>query len=75
MNYLKNNIYGKTTMKTYQQQIGYYGDWLISKGLAKISVDEAKTHIQEYMDYLKMTVNRQILYIQHWRRYVKQQAH
>ena len=38
-------------MATYQGEISRYGDYLASQGLGKCGMDEAASHIQEYLDY------------------------
>lgn len=53
VNDMKEHIYSYQTMKTYQQQVGYYGDWLVKQGLKKISIEQSKDYIQEYIDHLK----------------------
>lgn len=45
INDMKEHIYSYQTMKTYQQQVGYFGDWLISHGYKRISLEENKDHI------------------------------
>lgn len=52
-NELKEHIYSYSTMKTYQQQVGYFGDWLIQGGHKKISLEESKDYIQQYIDHLE----------------------
>ena len=54
INHMRNKIYSYSTMKTYQQQIRYFGDWLNERGLSKITLEQAKDWIQDYMDYLTM---------------------
>ena len=51
-NDMDGHIYSYGTMRTYQQQVGYFGDWLIEQGLKRISIEESKVHIQEYIDHL-----------------------
>ena len=53
VNDMKEHIYSYQTMKTYQQQVGYYGDWLVKQGLKKITLEQSKDYIQEYIDHLK----------------------
>ncbi|MBO5163725.1 MAG: hypothetical protein J6B75_04690 [Ruminococcus sp.] len=53
INHSKDKIYSYTTMAVYQQQVGYFGDWLKSNGLNKITIEEASNYIQRYMDHLK----------------------
>jgi hypothetical protein len=38
-------------MRTYQNEINRYSDWLDSKGMGKCTMDEAASHVQEYLDY------------------------
>lgn len=52
VNDLQPHVYSYCTMNTYQQQLGYFGDWLIENGHKKISVEESKEYIQEYLDHL-----------------------
>lgn len=52
INEMKDHIYSYQTMKTYQQQVGYFGDWLVSEGHKKISLEESKEYIQEYINHL-----------------------
>lgn len=52
VNEMREHIYSYQTMKTYQQQVGYFGEYLISQGLKKITLEESKEHIQEYIDHL-----------------------
>ena len=53
VNEMQGHIYSYQTMKTYQQQVGYFGDYLIQNGLKKISIEESREYIQEYIDYLE----------------------
>lgn len=52
VNEMRDHIYSYQTMKTYQQQVGYFGEYLISQGLKKISIEESQEYIQEYINYL-----------------------
>lgn len=52
INHSRDKIYSYTTMKTYQQQIGYFATFLNDRGLGKITIDQAREHIQEYMVFL-----------------------
>ena len=52
VNDLKEHIYSYGTMATYQQQVSYFGDYLIKEGHKKISVEESRDYIQEYIDHL-----------------------
>lgn len=47
------HIYSFLTMKTYQQQVGYYGDFLIKNGHKNITLEESKQYIQSYLDFLQ----------------------
>lgn len=47
----KNQIYSYGTMRTYQNEVNRYSNWLDSKGLGKCTMDEAASHVQEYLDY------------------------
>ena len=40
--YMRDKIYSYQSMKTYQAQVGYFGDYLIAQGLKKISVEEVE---------------------------------
>ena len=52
INDMKNHIYSYGTMKTYQQQVGYFGDYLIKEGHKKIGLEESKDYIQEYINHM-----------------------
>ena len=52
VNDMKEHIYSYSCMKTYQQQVSYFGDYLIKEGHKKISVAESREYIQEYIDHL-----------------------
>lgn len=52
INDMKGHIYSYKTMETYQQQVGYFGDYLIREGHKKISLEESKDYIQDYIDHL-----------------------
>lgn len=52
VNEMKEHIYSYKTMKTYQQQTSYFGDFLLKQGLKKISIEESKEYIQDYVNYL-----------------------
>ena len=47
----KGQIYSYGTMRTYQNEVKRYGDWLESRGMHKCTMAEASSHIQEYLDY------------------------
>ena len=47
----KGQIYSFGTMRTYQNEVKRYADWLESKGMHKCTMAEASSHIQEYLDY------------------------
>lgn len=53
VNEMQGHIYSYQTMATYQQQVGYFGDWLIQNGHKKISIEESREYIQEYVDHLE----------------------
>lgn len=53
VNDMREHIYSYQTMKTYQQQVGYFGEWLVKEGHKKISLEQSKDYIQEYIDHLK----------------------
>lgn len=53
VNDMRDKIYSYSTMATYQQQAGYFGDYLIAQGYRKITVEESKDYIQEYIDHLQ----------------------
>lgn len=52
INEMKDHIYSYKTMETYQNQVGYFADYLIEHGHRKISLEESKDYIQEYIDHL-----------------------
>lgn len=53
VDYSKDYIYVSTTFDVYSRQVGYFADWLAEeKGLKKISIEESKQYIQEYVNYL-----------------------
>lgn len=47
----KGQIYSYNTMQTYQNEAKRYGDWLESRGMHKCSMNEAASHVQEYLDH------------------------
>lgn len=47
----KGKIYSYGTMRTYQNEVKRYADWLESQGMHKCTMVEAANHIQEYLDY------------------------
>lgn len=51
VDYTKDHIYSKCTMKTYQNEVKRFGDWLEARGLNKCTMEEAKSHVQEYLDH------------------------
>lgn len=51
IDHTKEHIYSKCTMKTYQNEVKRFGDWLEARGLNKCTMDEAKSHVQEYLDH------------------------
>ncbi len=53
VNDMQQHIYSYGTMTAYQQQTGYFGDWLIENGHKKISLEESREYIQEYIDHLE----------------------
>lgn len=53
INDMKDHIYSYGTMRTYQQQVGYFGDYLLQHGCKKISLEESRNYIQEYLDRLQ----------------------
>lgn len=40
-----------STMRTYQNEVKRYADWLESRGMHKCTMTEAASHLQEYFDY------------------------
>ena len=52
VNEMKDHIYSYKTMEAYQNQVGYFADYLIENGHKKISLEESKDYIQEYIDHL-----------------------
>ena len=53
VNYMRDKIYSYQSMKTYQAQVEYFGDYLIAQGHKKISVEDSKGYIQDYIDHLQ----------------------
>ena len=53
VNFSKDYIYSYQTMKNYQYEVDRFADYLAAQGLKKISLEEAREHIQEYLDYEK----------------------
>ena len=53
VNFSKDYIYSYQTMKNYQYEVDRFANYLAERGLKKISLEEAKEHIQEYLDYEK----------------------
>lgn len=51
MDLTKGQVYSYGTMRTYQNEVKRYGDWLESQGMHKCTMAEASSHIQEYLDY------------------------
>jgi integrase len=51
INYSKDKIYSYSTMSTYQKEVSRFGDWLISNGNKKITLEQAKSFIQPYVNY------------------------
>lgn len=47
----KGKIYSYGTMRTYRNEVKRYGDWLENRGMHKCSMDEAASHIQEYLNH------------------------
>lgn len=53
IDYTRDYIYSHNTMKNYQHIADQYADYLKSHDLNKITLEEAKGHVQEYLDYLR----------------------
>ena len=53
IDYTRDYIYSHNTMKNYQHIADQYADYLKSHDLNKITLEEAKDHVQEYLDYLR----------------------
>ncbi len=53
VNDMRDKIYSYSTMATYLQQVDYFGSYLVSNGHKRISIEESKNHIQEYIDHLQ----------------------
>lgn len=54
VNYLKDYIYVSSTFNIYSRHVGYFADWLAKEhGLKKITIEECKPYIQEYMNYME----------------------
>lgn len=51
VDYTKGHIYSYGTMRTYQNEIKRYADYLEAQGLRKCSMQEAALHTQQYLDY------------------------
>ena len=41
----KGQIYSYNTMRTYQNEVKRYGDWLESRGMHKCTMAEAASHV------------------------------
>lgn len=52
IDYTKDHIYSIKTMEHYQRQIDLYADYLKDKGMNKITLEDAKDHVQDYLYYL-----------------------
>ena len=52
IDYTKDHIYSINTMKLYQHQVDLFADYLNENGLNKITMEEAKEHIQDYLNFL-----------------------
>lgn len=50
VNYCKDKIYSYQTMKTYQNEVNKYADWLEKHDMKKVDWDTAKDYIQDYID-------------------------
>lgn len=53
IDYTRDYIYSHNTMKNYQHIADQYADYLKSHDMNKITIEEAKDHVQEYLDYLR----------------------
>lgn len=52
INHSKNIIYSENTLQTYLREVNKFADYLYSKGLSKITLEECTQYIQPYMNYL-----------------------
>ena len=53
IDYTADKIFSYTTMKTYQNEIDRFANYLEDMGIKKCTMTEAKEHIQDYLDYQK----------------------
>lgn len=53
INYCKNYIYSYNTMTLYQKKVEKFAEYLTSIGKKKITIEESKDYIQNYINYLK----------------------
>lgn len=54
VNHMKDYIYVSTTFEVYSRHVGYFADWLAEEyGLKKISIEECKPYIQEYINHME----------------------
>ena len=53
IDYTRDYIYSHNTMKNYQHIADQYADYLKFHDLNKITLEEAKDHVQEYLNYLR----------------------
>jgi len=47
----KEKIYSFSTMTTYMKEVDRFGSWLASKGMKRITIEEAKEQIQLYINF------------------------
>lgn len=45
-------VYSINTVKTYKREVARFGNWLIQKGLKKISLEESARYVQPYLNSL-----------------------
>ena len=54
VNHMNEYIYVSSTFDIYCRHVGYFADWLAEEhGLKKITIEECKPYIQEYMNYME----------------------
>lgn len=59
VDYMKDYIYTSTTFEVYIRQAEYFANWMAEeKGMKKVTLEESKQYIQEYVDYLNTEKNQ-----------------
>lgn len=52
IDYTKDHIYSIKTMEHYQRQVDLFANYLNDRGMNKITLEQAKDFVQDYLDYL-----------------------